>query len=117
MSDSNTKPVVLVVDDEASIVEAMERVLVKEGFAVHTAPDGRAALDVVRQQPVHVVLTDLRMPGMTGEDLLKAVKTLAPEVEVIVMTAYGTIANAVEAMRHGAYDFVSKPLKRADPPA
>lgn len=114
MSDSNTKPVVLVVDDEASIVEAMERVLVKEGFAVHTAPDGRAALDVVRQQPVHVVLTDLRMPGMTGEDLLKAVKTLAPEVEVIVMTAYGTIANAVEAMRHGAYDFVSKPLKRAD---
>ncbi|MGB1699605.1 MAG: sigma-54-dependent transcriptional regulator, partial [Nannocystaceae bacterium] len=114
MSASSPTPVILVVDDEASIVDAMERVLRKEQFEVLTAPDGRAALELIRQQPVHVVLTDLRMPGMTGEDLLKAVKSLAPEIEVVVMTAYGTIANAVDAMRYGAYDFVSKPLKRAD---
>ena len=114
MSVSPSAPVILVVDDEASIVDAMERVLRKEDFEVLTAPDGRTALERIRQQPVHVVLTDLRMPGMTGEDLLKAVKSLAPEIEVVVMTAYGTIANAVDAMRYGAYDFVSKPLKRAD---
>ncbi len=114
MSTSSSAPVILVVDDEASIVDAMERVLRKEDFEVLTAPDGRTALERIRQQPVHVVLTDLRMPGMTGEDLLKAVKSLAPEIEVVVMTAYGTIANAVDAMRYGAYDFVSKPLKRAD---
>jgi len=106
-------PTVLVVDDEPSIVEALGKVLGKEGLRVLTASHGREALDVVRRQPVHVIITDLRMPSMGGEDLLKAVKAITPEVEVIVMTAYGTIENAVEAMKLGAYDFISKPLKRA----
>jgi two-component system response regulator HydG len=104
---------VLVVDDEPSIVEALQKVLSKEGHRVLTASNGREALELVRRQPVHAMISDLRMPGMTGDDLLKAVKAIAPEVEVVVMTAYGTVENAVEAMKLGAYDFISKPLKRA----
>ena len=112
MAESRAQTV-LVVDDEANILEALQKVLSKEGFEVLTAGNGRQALEVLRKQPIHVMITDLRMPGMTGDDLLKAAKAITPEVEVIVMTAYGTVENAVEAMKLGAYDFVSKPLKRA----
>jgi DNA-binding NtrC family response regulator len=79
---------------------------------VLTATSGRAALDVCRQQRVAVVVTDLMMPGMSGLELLKALDTVAADAEVVLMTAYGTIETAVEAMRGGAYDFVEKPLKR-----
>ncbi len=106
-------PLVLVVDDEASIVDALGKVLEKEQLAVATAKNGQEALEVLRRQKVAVMITDLRMPGMGGDDLLKAAKTLVPEVEVILMTAYGTVEAAVEAMRFGAYDFIAKPLKRA----
>jgi two-component system, NtrC family, response regulator HydG len=110
---SAAAPSVLVVDDEASIVEALGKVLQKEGMTVLPAANGREALDIVRTRPVDVAITDLRMPGMGGDDLLKAIKAITPEVEVIVMTAYGTVETAVEAMKRGAYDFISKPLKRA----
>ena len=99
MTTPPLSPTVLVVDDEPSIVEALGKVLAKEGLSILTASHGREALDVIRRQPVHVIITDLRMPSMGGEDLLKAVKAITPEVEVIVMTAYGTIENAVEAIR------------------
>ncbi len=108
-----SSPIVLIVDDEASIVEALGKVLQKEGMSVLTAGNGREALDIVRHKPVDVMITDLRMPGMGGDDLLKAIKAITPEIEVIVMTAYGTVETAVEAMKRGAYDFISKPLKRA----
>ena len=100
-------PTVLIVDDEASILEALRKVLTKEGLNVVTAKNGREALDVVRTRPIHVMITDLRMPTMGGDDLLKAVKAVTPEVEVILMTAYGTVEVAVEAMKRGAYDFIS----------
>ncbi|MBX3270694.1 MAG: sigma-54-dependent Fis family transcriptional regulator [Sandaracinaceae bacterium] len=103
---------VLVVDDEPSNLESLERIFAKEGFRVRTAASGRAALDECRHHRVDVVLTDLMMPGMSGIDLIKALATVAPDAEVVVMTAYGTIETAVEAMREGAYDFVEKPLKR-----
>ncbi len=106
-------PVVLVVDDEAAIVEALEKVIAKEGWTTCAASNGRDALELLRKRPVDVVITDLRMPGMAGDDLLRAIKAIAPEIEVILMTAHGTIENAVEAMKHGAYDFIAKPLKRA----
>jgi two-component system response regulator HydG len=106
-------PTILVVDDEPSILDALQKVLAKENMAVRTASSGQQALEILRTVPVQVMITDLRMPGMTGEDLLKAVKALTPEVEVIMMTAYGTVENAVGAMKLGAYDFISKPLKRA----
>jgi DNA-binding NtrC family response regulator len=103
---------VLVVDDERSNLESLERIFLREGFRVLTADGGQTALDVCRQHNVHVVLTDLMMPGMSGIDLIKALATVAPHAETVVMTAYGTIETAVEAMREGAYDFVEKPLKR-----
>ncbi len=107
-------PTILVVDDDASNRDTLERLLVREEFTVLHADSGRSAMDVVRAHRMDVVLTDLKMPGMTGIDLLKAVRTLDPDVEVVVMTAFGTVETAVEAMKEGAYDFVSKPLKRID---
>ncbi|MFO0667974.1 MAG: sigma-54 dependent transcriptional regulator [Polyangiaceae bacterium] len=102
----------LVVDDERSNIEAIERIFVRENVRVLSATDAKSALDVLRSHHVHVVLTDLMMPGGTGLELLRAVKQLAPQVEVVLMTAYGTVEAAVSAMREGAYDFVEKPLKR-----
>nr|WP_276602704.1 sigma-54 dependent transcriptional regulator [Nannocystis pusilla] len=113
MTSTARTPTILVVDDEPSILDALQKVLAKENMSVRTASSGQQALDILRNVPVQVMITDLRMPGMTGEDLLKAVKALTPEVEVIMMTAYGTVENAVGAMKLGAYDFISKPLKRA----
>ncbi len=105
--------VVLVVDDEASIVESLDKIFKREGFTVLTATNGAAGLELLRRHRVGVLLSDLMMPGTTGMDLLRAAKTVAPETEVVLMTAYGTVETAVDAMKEGAYDFVAKPLKRA----
>jgi two-component system response regulator HydG len=103
---------VLVVEDDRSNLESLERIFAKEGYRVLCAEGARPALDLLRKQRVHVIVTDLMMPGTSGMDLLKAAKAVSPETEVVLMTAYGTIETAVEAMRAGAYDFVEKPLKR-----
>jgi two-component system, NtrC family, response regulator HydG len=110
---SEPAPTVLVVDDEPGIVESLQRVFEREGLRALTAGGGGAALDILRREPVSVLLTDLLMPGMSGMDLLKASRSVSPETETILMTAYGTVENAVEAMKQGAYDFVTKPIKRA----
>ncbi len=111
-SSPNAATTVLLVDDERENLEALERIFSREGFRVLSAESGRRALDMCRASRVHVVVSDLMMPGMSGIDLLKALETVAPDAEVVLMTAYGTIETAVEAMRAGAYDFVEKPLKR-----
>jgi len=103
---------VLVVDDERSNCESLEKILSREGMRVLVAHDAKHALETVRHHRVHVVLTDLMMPGTTGLELLRAVKQVSPEVEVVLMTAYGSVEAAVSAMKDGAYDFVEKPLKR-----
>ncbi|HTE56885.1 MAG TPA: sigma-54 dependent transcriptional regulator [Kofleriaceae bacterium] len=104
---------ILVVDDEPGILDSLSRIFRREGLEVVTASDGAAGLEVLRKQRISVLLTDLMMPRTTGMDLLKASKTVAPETEVVLMTAYGTVETAVAAMKEGAYDFVTKPLKRA----
>ncbi len=106
------QPTLLVVDDDRANALALEKVFQKEGVAVITAADGREALDTCRKRAVDVVLTDLMMPGMDGSELLEAVKTVSPDTEVVLMTAYGTVETAVGAMKKGAYDFVEKPVKR-----
>jgi two-component system response regulator HydG len=121
-SDDNTAPsvapgadegtTVLVVDDERSNVESLEKIFQREAMRVLVAYDAKHALEQVRNHRVHVVLTDLMMPGTTGLELLRAIKQVQPEVEVVLMTAYGSVEVAVNAMREGAYDFVEKPLKR-----
>ena len=103
---------VLVVDDEPSNLASLEKIFQREGMRVFTAEGAKAALDLVRKHRVQVVLTDLMMPGTNGIELLRALKEVAPDAEVVMMTAYGTVETAVQAMREGAYDFVEKPLKR-----
>jgi DNA-binding NtrC family response regulator len=103
---------VLVVDDEPSNLTSLQKILEREQLRVLTAENAKRALELVRRHRIQVVLTDLMMPGINGVELLRAVKELSPETEVVMMTAYGTVETAVQAMREGAYDFVEKPLKR-----
>jgi two-component system response regulator HydG len=110
----NSPSTVLVVDDDAANRVTLERILDREGYRVLHAESGRAAMTLLRDERVDLLLTDLKMPGMGGIDLLKAARKVDPDVEVVVMTAYGTVETAVEAMKEGAYDFVSKPVKRVE---
>ena len=105
-------PTVLVVDDEPANLASIEKIFQRDGMRVLTADGAKAALELCRTHRVQVVLTDLMMPGVSGLELLKAIKQLSPDTEVVMMTAYGTVETAVQAMREGAYDFVEKPLKR-----
>jgi two-component system response regulator HydG len=91
-------PLVLIVDDESSNLESLERIFAREGLRVALAASGAEALEAVRRERPPVVVTDLMMPGMSGEELLRAVKAVSPETEVVLMTAYGTVETAVAAM-------------------
>jgi DNA-binding NtrC family response regulator len=102
------EPRVLIIDDEEIIRRSAEKIL--GDHAVTTAPGGKQGLREIRRKPFDLVLTDLRMPGMDGMEVLKAVKELSPETEVVIMTGYGTVRSAVEALRHGAYDYIEKPF-------
>jgi two-component system response regulator HydG len=102
---------VLVVDDQKNMRATTAIVLRQAGHVVEEAEDGGAAIQRVQQEAFDVVLTDLRMPTVDGMEVLRGVQRVAPETQVIVMTAYGTIESAVEAIRHGAYDFLAKPFK------
>lgn len=106
------KPSLLIVDDDEAALQSLSQIFEQEGFNIRLARSGEEALDQLRVEPAQVVLADLRMPGMDGLGLLRAIKTLTPDTEVVIMTAFGTIEKAVEAMREGAYDFVTKPLRR-----
>ena len=102
----------LVVDDDRANLASLERIFLRENLQVVVARSGKEALDVLRSQQIGVCLSDLMMPGVSGLDLLRAAKKVSPETEVILMTAFGTVELAVEAMRDGAWDFVTKPFKR-----
>jgi len=103
----------LVADDDPGVRESLERTLTREGYRVVLASDGRAALERLQGGGVDLVLTDLKMPGLTGIELLRAAKAIAPDVDVILLTAFGTVEEAVKAMKDGAYDFITKPFQRA----
>ena len=105
---------ILVVDDEESNLKVLRLMLERADYEVFSAASGPEALEVLRAHQPELVLSDLRMPGMDGLELLRAARTVAPGTEVVLMTAYGTVEIAVEAMREGAYDFVTKPLDRTD---
>jgi two-component system NtrC family response regulator len=101
---------ILVVDDEPAQRELIGGFLKKQGYEVVLAEDGAAALAQVRATQVDLVLSDCRMPGMSGPDLLREIKGVNPETPLILMTAYGTVETAVQAMKDGAADFLTKPL-------
>jgi len=102
----------LVADDDPGLRESLERTLTREGYRVVLASDGRAALERVQAGGVDLIVTDLRMPGLTGLELLRAAKAIRPDVDVILLTAFGTVEEAVKAMKDGAYDFLTKPFRR-----
>lgn len=102
--------VILVVDDEEAQRTVLAGFLRKRGYSVLQAPSVEAALSIVAAHTIDLVLTDLKMPGATGLDLLDGVKKLNPDVPVVVMTAFGTVASAVDAMKRGAADFLTKPI-------
>ncbi len=105
---------VLVVDDEEHLRKVWRRMLAGTEFEVVTAADGREALELVRAAPFHVAIVDLMMPGLTGMELLAVLKSEHPEIEVVIMTAFGGIATAVEAVKAGAHDFLTKPFASND---
>ncbi len=105
---------VLVVDDQKNMRATTAMVLRQAGHAVEEAEDGAIALQRIQHEAFDVVLTDLRMPNVDGMEVLKTAQRLAPDTQVIVMTAYGTIETAVDAIRRGAYDFLAKPFKEEE---
>lgn len=102
---------ILIVEDDADLREALADTLKLSKYTVLVANDGTQALDVMRSQPVGLVITDVQMPNMTGLVLLHEIKARWPHVPVLLMTAYGVIAQAVEAMREGACDYLAKPFE------
>ncbi len=101
---------VLVVDDEAVVRKAMERILARQVKEVETCPSGYAAIQRMQAREFDLVITDLKMPGMSGMEVLRTVKILQPDVPVIIITGYATVDTAVEAMRNGASDYIAKPF-------
>ena len=101
---------VLIVDDELNIRTALARILEKAGYEVTGAESGDLALRLLHETPFDLVVTDLKMVGASGMEVLRAVKQLQPETEVILLTAYGTIESAVEAIKLDAYDYLTKPV-------
>ena len=100
---------ILIIDDEAGIRDSLETLLGLEGFRVEMAADGRAGLDALTRTSYDLLLLDLALPGESGIDLLPRIKSLAPELPIIMITAYGTVHNVVDAIRAGAANFIQKP--------
>jgi two-component system NtrC family response regulator len=102
---------IVVIDDEVNAAAALETLLQEDGYEVHRAHDGQAGLGLVETCDPDLILTDLRMPGMDGLELLARIKHTRPDTMVILMTAYGTVKTAVKAMKLGAEDYLPKPIE------
>jgi CheY-like chemotaxis protein/glycine cleavage system H lipoate-binding protein len=101
---------ILAVDDESIVLDSFRRILVLEGFNVDTVENGPEALNLVQRHDYDFLFTDLKMPIMDGVEVVKAVKHLRPDMDVVVITGYATIETAVETMKHGATEYVQKPF-------
>jgi len=99
----------MLVDDEERFLSTTEKLLVKKGFDVVTAAGGREALEILDRKTVHVVILDVKMPGMDGIETLKEIKARFPLVEVIMLTGHATVESAVDGLKSGATDYLMKP--------
>ncbi len=111
MTDRSTPPSVLVVDDESGILQTLEILLRAEGFAPHVAQGGKAALERIPQLSPDIVLSDVRMPGVGGVEVLAAARAHDPDVPVILMTAQATLQTAMQAVNAGAFYYIQKPFR------
>ena len=107
---------ILLVDDDVEVLKALTKVLEKEGYEVGAYPDARLAIQFINEtkKRFDLVITDISMPGMTGTTFLAAVKIAFPYVPVIIITAFGDWGQYMEALREGAYEYLSKPLDKAE---
>jgi len=102
---------ILVVDDEEIVRDMLQDTLSKTGYKVQTARDGLDAISQIENEPFEIVITDLKMPGMNGAELLERILKLNPDICVLIITAYATVESAVNAMKIGAYDYICKPFE------
>ena len=109
-STDSTRKTILAVDDDPHILEVLEVRLVSAGYDVVTATDGLEALEVLSKQPVRLVISDIRMPGMSGTRLQEEMERRGLRLPIIFLTAHGSIPGAVEAIKHGAVDYLTKPF-------
>jgi two-component system, NtrC family, response regulator len=105
-------PSILLIDDDTSLRRVLEYNLQEEGYEVHTAADGESGLELFAQREPDLVITDLKMPGISGFQVLAGIRERSPEALVIVITAFGDVETAVRAMKSGAYDYITKPFNR-----
>jgi DNA-binding NtrC family response regulator len=112
MKDSDRKEAkILVVDDDVELADTLTDHLLEQGYFAAKAYGGKEALDLLQERDFHLVITDLKMPGMDGMELLRRVKGIDRKVSVVLITGYGTIETAVDAIKLGAYDFIQKPFQ------
>jgi len=109
-NSTNNGKHILIVDDEPLVRRSLSELLTLSGYAVSSACNGKEALSMLKDYTADIIISDIKMPEMDGIQLLKQVKTLHPDTQFILMTGYGSIDNAVEAMKEGAYDYVTKPI-------
>lgn len=102
---------ILVVDDEEIVRDMLQDTLSKTGYKVQTARDGLDAISQIENEPFEIIITDLKMPGMNGAELLERILKLNPDICVLIITAYATVESAVNAMKVGAYDYICKPFE------
>lgn len=101
---------VLVVDDEEEMCNVLRKILEQDGYKVSTATSGSRALAAMKQKPADLILLDIKMPGMDGIEMLRKLRDFNQDAVVIILTAYGTLGTAREAMQLGAYDYITKPF-------
>jgi len=109
MTDERAR--VLIVEDEGSMREVLSMLLAGEGYSVVAAENGARGLELIEKDIFDLVITDIKMPGASGFDILKKAQEVSPETPVIMITAFGTVESAIEAMKLGAYDYINKPFK------
>ena len=107
-------PMILLVDDDRDHSRALAKILEQAGYQASTSGDGREALTLLGQQPFDLVITDLRMPRMSGLDLLRSIQAVSPNVAVVILTAHGEWTTYLNAMNSGAVDYLNKPVRRQD---
>ena len=104
----------LVVDDEDLFRNSLVKLLTMEGYSVLSASDGNEALGLIKENKFQLVITDLKMPGMNGMEIMREIQRLSPDTKVVIITAHGEWNTYLEAMERGAFEYLNKPINKAD---